>query len=224
MPDKAISSRSRAVSTLVPLALLLCFAIVLAVACARRDRATEFSAVAGELGMEFREDLPADVVATIRGLPGVAYRDRSFFPRVLVDDRSMIFDWVWRDGQIKDRDRVAQTVFAIHYEGAGFPPVLLAERTTVSEAELRSSGGEVLLTSPVAWIERYLLAGRAKAPIREIFPPEVREVWTLPRGVRIEANGDWVVVYRPGRVSNPSTFEWERGDVESLLEPWRPAP
>lgn len=189
-------------------------------ACQDDDREDAFAAVAPSLEMTLREALPPAAAEAIRGLPGIAFRDRNFFPRVLAREDAMIFDWTWRDDRLKDRERGTQTVFAIRFEGAALPPFVLAELGALSEAEARAAGGRVPFASPPHWIDRFVLASRARAPLRELFPGDVRSTFALPADARIEGNGEWAVVYRPGRLANPGTFEGELRDARSLLVHW----
>ncbi|GEM_PF-5747831 len=223
MGSRVISSRRCGAATHVLLALGLVALFVFGSGCERSeplDRRAAFAAEAESFGMVLHEDLPEVVAATIRAMPGIAFRPGSTFPRVLAHDRALIFDWVWRDDSLETPTNVEQTVFATRYRGARLPSFLIAEIGNAADEEVELAGGAVRFTTPNQWINRYVIAGRSKSRLRKLFPVELRSNWEIPLKMRIEANGEWVIVYYPGRSSNPETLEWEFGDIQAVLGPW----
>ena len=202
---------------------LVVLAVALVVACRRDDRAKAFEAAAPGLGMHFLEDLPEESAEAIRSLPSFARRTRNFFPRVLASPDVIVFDWVWVDDRLKDRNRESQTVFALREAGADLPRFLLAEKDAITKGDEQAAGSLVQFTTPPEWNDRFALHGEAKSALRELFPADVRSSFRLPSDVRIEGGGEWVVVYRPGRTVVPATVQWELGDVRALLAEWRGA-
>lgn len=202
----------------------LLFLVLWLSACSADERQSAFEAVANEGPASFAADLPAAYAEEIRALPGIARRDRNFFPRILVGDDVLVFDWVWQDDRLKDRNRAAQTVFAFREPGAGFPAFSFGQVEGFDRAELRDLGGPVEFTAPAVWRERYVVAGAAKGAIRKRFPKDLRGAYALPHGLRIEARGHWIVAYRPDRLANPRTVTEELLDVRAALAPWLSAP
>lgn len=180
----------------------------------------EFESAAATMGARVHPDLPPEVATAIRSLPGIAARDQNFFPRVIETDDSLVFDWVWRDDRLKDRKREAQTVFAFRVSSGSLPAFLLARRGEIEDSEIRSAGGAVPFSTPAIWNDRNVVVGRSRSAIRKVFPTALREIYEVPARVRVEGSGAWLVVYRPGRLANPGTFEMEREDARRLLDPW----
>ncbi|MGB0618906.1 MAG: hypothetical protein ACPGVZ_05485 [Myxococcota bacterium] len=202
------------------LVAVVLLAVLVFGACNRADRARDVASAGPSLGMDFLEDLPADQSAAIRAVPSVARRMRNFFPRVLANPEAMLFDWVWQDDRLKDRNRASQTVIALRLPGADLPRFLLAEKGAITREDARAAGGEIVFTTPGRWFDRHALHGESPERVRPLFPEAARASIELPSGLRLEGAGDWVLVYEPGRELAPTSFASELARARGLVETW----
>ncbi|MEM9175051.1 MAG: hypothetical protein AAGC67_07430 [Myxococcota bacterium] len=209
------------------LEIVVVVAVVLAllvfVACHRKDRARDFEAAGPSLGMQFQDALPAGAEAAIRSMPSVARRTRNFFPRVLANPEAIVFDWTWQDDRLKDRNRATQTVVAIRRPETRLPRFLLAEKAVLGREDARAAGDEVTFVTPARWLDRYALHGADAEGLRAAFPDEAREALTLPPGLRVEGADDWVIVYRPEGELSPTDFARALEDARAWVDTWAAA-
>lgn len=205
------------------LVAVLVLGVLVFVACNRADRARDFAAAGPGLGMQFSEDLPSETAAAIRAIPSVARRTRNFFPRVLSNPEAMVFDWVWQDDRLKDRNRGTQTVVALRRPGASMPAFLLAEKDAVTRDDARGAGDTVVFSTPSRWVDRYVLHGASPEDLRALFPEAARDAIELPSGVRIEGAGEWVIVYAPERDLAPDALAPGLTAARGIVDAWTSA-
>lgn len=193
---------------------------ILAIGCPAADeREAGFRRVATEQGVALLSALPSSAEAEVRALPGPSMRDRNFFPRVLATGDWLVFDWVSRDGAVKERDREAQTVFAFRRGDGEWPRFVWQERGALPREDERRLGGIVAFEGVLAFSDRHAVVGPDAAAIRVVFDRERRAQLVLPDGLRVEAAGPWLAAFRPGELVEPTQIARTRAAVEGVLAP-----
>ena len=105
--------------------------------------------------------------------------------------------------------------------GRAFPPFVWAERGQLSREDLRFLDGNVDFHDVPSFSDRFDVAGRDRAGIRAVFDAPRRERLTLPDGLRVEGQGQWLIGYRLGALVSPGDVAASVDEMRAIAETMR---
>lgn len=205
-----MTSRARRGIVRVGIAIACVAILGVVLGCDAPDREEARRRIGVELGLVYAGALPPAFAERMSAMPSLALQPNSgqnFFVRALTSDDLLVFDWVWREGPLKERNRESQTVVAIRLaEELSVAPFVWVERGRLGREDLRRYG------EPIDWpgespgessggmrfSDDYQVVGRDRRGLRDLFTPEARDRFVLPRGLRVEGAGAWLIGWRPG--------------------------
>ena len=153
-------------------------------------------------------------------MPALRPRSQNFFVRALESEDVLVFDWVRRDGRLKDRDRESRTVIAIRVEGRAMAPFVWARRGRIERVEQRRLGESVDLGPVDAFSDAYEVFALDRAGVRALFTEAIRPDLALPPGLHVEGAGSWLIGYRPGRVIPSEEVAARIDEMKQVAEPF----
>ncbi len=198
--------------------LLAVFGILLA--CDSPGRPARLEALGPELGLAFHEELTPASSAAIEAMPSLRARSQNFFVRALESEDVLVFDWVRRDGRLKDRDRESRTVIAVRTEGRELPAFVWVRRGRIEREEQRRLGESLDFGSPDAFSDAYDVFGLDRAGLRALFSDPLRKELELPPGLHVEGAGSWWIGYRPGRVIPAEEIAARIEEMKQVVAPF----
>lgn len=200
------------------LALLVAGAAFL-VSCSQQPRKDALEKAAGAIGFRYLGEAGDAEVRAWKQLPSVAVRDQNFFSHVMsgppglpgpLRSETWSFDWTWREGMLKEGKREKQTVVAHRIGSADLGTFIWTARGALGKVSKPKMGEPLTFPDEPGFADRFDVAGPDHEAIRARFSPERRARLNpspLPAGLWVEAAGEWIVAYYPGRELSP--VEWE---------------
>lgn len=189
-------------------------------ACDSLDRPAQLRELEAELGLAFHEELTPSSSAAIEAMPSLRPRSQNFFVRALESEDLLVFDWVRRDGRLKDRDREARTVIAIRMDDRELPAFVWVRRGRIEREEQRRLGESLDFGGALTFSDRYEVFGSDRAGLRALFSDALRPGLELPPGLHVEGAGSWVIGYRPGRVIPAEEIAARIDEMKQVVAPF----
>jgi len=132
----------------------------------------------------------------------------------------LLFDFSYQargDGADDESMVVRQTVAALFYPKGGLPRFELRPKGLLRKIGTALVGQKIDFKSHPDFSRSYLLRGPSEGAIRRIFRLNLLEYFENHKGWWAEANGMWLILYRPGRLLQPEELPGFIDDARLLL-------
>jgi hypothetical protein len=181
---------------------LLLLVVVLLVAATwefvgRAMRKAPLRRSSGELGLEF--DAALEVPTSLRRARvfdrGQLLELREFLHGKLAGRPFLMFRHELQLGHAEHSSNMAQTVNAFRTEAGTLPAFTMQPRLRVRLPPFLSPRGP----SHKSFAKAYQVKGDDERAVRSLFSAPVLDFFSRERGWWIEATGEWLVLYKPGR-------------------------
>lgn len=209
---------------LMATAVLVVFVVASGIATqARRRRARALAAAGVPLGLAYSSSSD-DLRSRLASLPLFAGPGRHLCEHVLAGRDSAREEWLFEYSVLSRRqggdDPIRRTaVYACRIARARVPSVVVAPRGAMNRLEAAVSGDGVAVASDPAFARRYDVRGEDADAVRRWLDPalaaalaRLRDDWTH----RIEARGEWAVVYTADEPLEPDRVATLRADGRAV--------
>lgn len=180
--------------------LTIAIAMMLRAIRRKDERAKGMRALAAEWGLEFSALVPESSLpfARLRFFTETALG--SEVEHVMQGDDLWVADVFRSDGSGSDASIDRHTVVACAVEGGDLPSFSAVPEDALDRLFQRLGSRDIDFGDDPEFSRAFELKGSPEAEVRSLFDPAVRKAAVaLPRRVRFEGRGGWVLVCSPGR-------------------------
>jgi hypothetical protein len=115
-----------------------------------------------------------------------------------------VFDYAYTLGSGKHRHTYVQTVAWTKLAESRLPTFALAPEGVLDKVSELLGGQDIDFPSHTSFSARFRLRGESEVSIRRLFTPVVLDAFERSDDVSVEASDDKLLVYRSGRIAEPS--------------------
>lgn len=179
-----------------------------------QQRREEFQSLAGGLGLESFEHLPADDAERFDRFALASRGRNGQISNVIVADsgelRMVIFDFKFTTGSGKNKTTHRQTVVQIHNEALSLPAFTIGPESFMHRLGNFLGIDDIDFAEDEEFSNRFLLNGDDEQAVRAFFDADRRRALMKHASVSVEARGsDFIFFQRQKR--------WEVSEIKSLM-------